>query len=307
MKRAAFLVIFGASMAQAQVLSLPSNAVMATNIVRPADLYHAPVGIYENGAVPFIEVAGDVSRKVWVITATGLTTSQIVAPLRGQLRDAGFDILLDCAAERCGGFDFRFGTEVAPAPEMYVDLGAYRFLTGVNEAGEAVTLLVSRSSRAAFIQIIQAGGDQGITAQQAQIAQPLRQDVPAVGSDFADRLDQIGRIVLSDLTFETGSADLSEGRFVSLDAVAAYLSNNSARRVALVGHTDAEGGLEGNIALSRRRAASVLERLVSQHGANRSQMEAQGVGYLSPLASNLTRDGQALNRRVEVIVISTSQ
>jgi len=73
-----------------------------------------------------------------------------------------------------------------------------------------------------------------------------------------------------------------------------------------VGHTDAEGSLDGNIALSRRRAASVLERLVTAYQVDRRQMEAQGMGYLAPIASNLTEEGREANRRVEVIVTSTN-
>ena len=75
--------------------------------------------------------------------------------------------------------------------------------------------------------------------------------------------------------------------------------------MVLVGHTDAEGALEGNIALSKRRATAVMERLVSVYGVEAAQVSADGVGFLSPLASNLTADGRAQNRRVEVVLTST--
>jgi len=39
----------------------------------------------------------------------------------------------------------------------------------------------------------------------------------------------------------------------------------------------------------------------------RSQLDAQGMGYLSPIANNLTQEGRDANRRVEVIVTSTSE
>ena len=53
------------------------------------------------------------------------------------------------------------------------------------------------------------------------------------------------------------------------------------------------------------RAGSVLERLVSAHGVSRRQLDAQGMGYLAPIASNLTPQGREANRRVEVIITST--
>ena len=73
----------------------------------------------------------------------------------------------------------------------------------------------------------------------------------------------------------------------------------------MVGHTDAEGTLSGNLELSKKRAASVLERLVSAYRVPRAQLEAAGVGYLVPRASNLTEGGRDQNRRVEVVLTST--
>jgi OOP family OmpA-OmpF porin len=49
----------------------------------------------------------------------------------------------------------------------------------------------------------------------------------------------------------------------------------------------------------------VLERLAGQYGVARSQLEAEGMGYLAPVATNLTPEGREVNRRVEVILLST--
>jgi outer membrane protein OmpA-like peptidoglycan-associated protein len=87
--------------------------------------------------------------------------------------------------------------------------------------------------------------------------------------------------------------------------LADYLAAQPDLSVALVGHTDASGSLDGNIVISKRRAGSVLERLVSDYGVARRQLDAQGMGYLSPIASNQTQEGRDANRRVEVIVTST--
>ena len=70
----------------------------------------------------------------------------------------------------------------------------------------------------------------------------------------------------------------------------------------LVGHTDMTGALDANIALSRRRAEAVRERLLRDHGLNRDRIDAQGAGWLAPRASNATKAGRAANRRVEVVV-----
>jgi OOP family OmpA-OmpF porin len=74
-------------------------------------------------------------------------------------------------------------------------------------------------------------------------------------------------------------------------------------RVALVGHTDATGSLDANIALSRKRAASVKDRLVRAYGIAVSRLDAEGMGYLAPIASNLTQAGRDANRRVEAVLL----
>ena len=64
------------------------------------------------------------------------------------------------------------------------------------------------------------------------------------------------------------------------------------------------GSLQGNISLSKRRAQSVRQRLIDAHGVPPERMEAEGMGYLSPVASNLQEQGRDQNRRVEVILLS---
>jgi outer membrane protein OmpA-like peptidoglycan-associated protein len=83
------------------------------------------------------------------------------------------------------------------------------------------------------------------------------------------------------------------------------LRANPNLQVALVGHTDSAGSLEGNIGLSKRRARAVRQRLINAHGVRADQLAAEGMGYLSPVGSNLTEVGRNANRRVEVIVTST--
>jgi OOP family OmpA-OmpF porin len=107
------------------------------------------------------------------------------------------------------------------------------------------------------------------------------------------------------LDFGTGAADLTEGRYESLAALADWLKANPDKTVALVGHTDASGGLDGNIVISKRRAESVRARLIAAYDIPPAQIEAQGVGYLSPIGSNLTEEGRQKNRRVEAILTST--
>ncbi len=293
----------------AQTLDFPSNATLQAEVESPLDSYALPVGIWDGSTVPVKLVEGVLAQQAWRIDAAALTTLQVLRPLREQLRNDRFRIIFDCQTEACGGFDFRFGTETLPPPEMQINIGDFRFLaaerTGV--AGpEYVTLFVSRTAQAGFVQVTRVGPEQDSEVPLVATSAPaIRATDVVTEADIANQLDQKGHAILADLTFETGSAQLAEAEFASLRNLADFLLENPDLTVALVGHTDSSGSLAGNIALSKQRAGSVLERLVSDYDVSRRQLEAEGMGYLSPIANNLTQEGRDANRRVEVIITST--
>jgi outer membrane protein OmpA-like peptidoglycan-associated protein len=72
-------------------------------------------------------------------------------------------------------------------------------------------------------------------------------------------------------------------------------------KLLLVGHTDKQETLEHNLDLSRRRARSVANALVSRYAISHSRLQGHGVGFLALVASNDSEDGRALNRRVELV------
>lgn len=297
--------------AQAQTLDFPSNATLQVEVVSPADSYALPLGIWDRGEMPFQTVEGRVTQQAWRIDAAFLTTLQLVRPLREQLRNDRYRIIFECQTEACGGFDFRFGVATLPPPEMRINIGDFRFLAAEKSGAdgpEYLTLFISRTAQAGFVQVTHVGP---LTQDAAPLAAASAEPARAVGDltqlSVAAQLDQQGRAVLGDLNFETGSAQLTGDDGGALQALADYLLRYPDRRVALVGHTDSAGGLEANIALSKRRAATVMERLVTAYGVARRQLAAEGMGYLAPVASNLTEEGREANRRVEAIITSTEE
>jgi len=91
--------------------------------------------------------------------------------------------------------------------------------------------------------------------------------------------------------------DLSE-----LDEVAKFLDEYEKAYLVLRGYTDSVGRDEYNLELSKRRAMSVADYLVKDHGIDRSRIVVQWNGNANPVASNDTDEGRALNRRVEMLV-----
>ncbi len=298
----------------AMQLDLPGNAVLSGENIIGHGSYHMPISAWEDGEFQTIWAEGEIAQQAWKITASGLTSLQILEPLKQQLAGSGFEVVYECETEACGGFDFRFNTDVMPEPAMHIDLGDFRFLAAQrmgDEHPEYISLLVSRSQNAGFVQLMRVGVPSEATTLVTSTKSPalttMTEEPATVLPDMSleQALQGPGRFILEDLIFQTGSSDLGDGPFESLTDLANYLQANPDQTFMLVGHTDAEGSLAGNIALSKKRARSVVRRLVSEFGVNKRQISAEGNGFLSPLASNLTEGGRAQNRRVEVIITST--
>lgn len=431
--------------------ALPYEARRTAAEETGGDSYAFPVGPARGPTPPPMQVIeGEISRAAWTVPGSNRTVLQLLAPLREALEGMGYEIVLDCAEQACGGFDFRFAVEVIPAPAMNVDLFDYHALTarrlpdpsgqgagdgsartggaetggagagnaargagnariptapatagtpapdaampdasgalakraaeaagglpgtaagGAETPGQArgrqtpsardgspdaaraemVLVLVSRSADAGHVQVVHAqpgpvgapdaagtdvtgtgaagrgaagAGMAGAASDDplfgtdaarpgADMADPALSDpglsapaLPGPGEDaFLARLRRDGRVVLRDLRFDTGAGALDEGPSASLTALARLLHEDPECHLLLVGHTDSEGGLDTNRALSRRRSEAVRQRLITVHGVPASQVEARGAGYLAPIANNATEAGRKANRRVEAILL----
>lgn len=290
----------------AETFDFPGTARIAASRLEPFSSVLLPLGPWAEGQMPTRRIEGAIEQTAWTIAAPGLTTLELLAPLRDQLQGRGFEVLWECDTANCGGFDFRYAIEVLPEPDMHVDLGDFRFLAAqrtVADGVETVTLLVSRSASQGFVQVLDVAPPRLDDMPAADVpASTLPPDALDQQSDVARALQQVGTVALDDLAFATGAARLEAGRFASLAALADYLDANPLAVITLVGHTDASGDLAGNVALSKARATAVRDTLVRDYGVPASRIRAEGVGYLAPRASNLTEEGRALNRRVEAML-----
>jgi OmpA-OmpF porin, OOP family len=285
-------------------LFLPVQSRQLSDRVSPLDSYVLPSGPFEAGKVPGRMFEGRIEKQSWRLDGAAVTTLQVLTPLRDQILAEGYDILLDCRDQACGGFDFRFETSVIPAPDMHVNIRDYRFLSAVRGEDEALSLLVSRAGNAVYIQAIYASPPGAKALRIIPTDRPEPQVQPRQSGELANALEAEGYVILTDLVFETGSAQLGEGPFTSLAQLAGFLKENPKYRIALVGHTDSTGSLENNISLSRSRAMSVRTRMIQAHSVAPERIDAEGMGYLAPVASNLTVEGRKANRRVEAILLS---
>jgi OOP family OmpA-OmpF porin len=104
------------------------------------------------------------------------------------------------------------------------------------------------------------------------------------------------------LLFESGSDVIVSSSFSSLNDLAKVLNNNPAYKLYLEGHTDNVGDDEANLDLSKRRALSVKNYLISK-GVSSERLSTDGFGEARPVDTNDTPEGRTKNRRVEMHII----
>lgn len=114
-------------------------------------------------------------------------------------------------------------------------------------------------------------------------------------------ISQIGKVVIYGIQFDYDSDVLKAESDATLEEMAKALSQDTALKIYVVGHTDAEGSLDYNQDLSKRRAQSVAEALSQRFGIAPDRLTPIGIGPVAPIASNDTEEGRALNRRVELV------
>ncbi|MDP1852848.1 MAG: OmpA family protein [Candidatus Omnitrophota bacterium] len=113
---------------------------------------------------------------------------------------------------------------------------------------------------------------------------------------------------LADILFDSGKAEVRSSAFNSLDKIAKVLSENVPDlNVGIEGHTDnvqiKRSHWKSNWELSAQRALSVLHYLVSNTEITGERVSAIGYGEFRPVASNDTKEGRQLNRRVEIVIL----
>lgn len=121
------------------------------------------------------------------------------------------------------------------------------------------------------------------------------------------RLEGREIIVLRPVHFETNKAVIRPVSYPILNDVANLLrQNQTLLRVRIDGHTDSAGSDAFNLSLSLERAEAVRRYLEGKEIAPR-RLTVKGWGERQPVASNVTAEGRARNRRVEFHVIEAER
>lgn len=104
-----------------------------------------------------------------------------------------------------------------------------------------------------------------------------------------------------DLYFDFASATLRPESDKVLSEISKAMADHPDWKLSVEGSTDNIGGDASNLDLSKRRAAAVVQALVSSYHISADRFSTAGFGASRPVDTNDTLEGRARNRRVELV------
>ncbi len=135
-----------------------------------------------------------------------------------------------------------------------------------------------------------------------QQRQTMERATMGSGVSVAQTADnQLKLNIPSDISFDSGRADIKPNLRPILDEFARGLQGQANTEVRIIGHTDSVGGTAYNERLSVQRAEATRDYLLAR-GVNPRQVQVAGHGEREPIADNASEAGRARNRRVEIFL-----
>lgn len=113
-------------------------------------------------------------------------------------------------------------------------------------------------------------------------------------------------LVMNEIRFEFGQANLTEEAKTYLDKVVRLLTAIPSMNLTIAGHTDNVGDPSANLKLSQARALSVYNYLIAR-GVLVTRLSHEGYGDTKPIADNQSEQGRERNRRVEFGIVQSNQ
>lgn len=133
----------------------------------------------------------------------------------------------------------------------------------------------------------------------------LREQLQGTGVQVVREGDNLRLVMPGNITFETDAYNLRSSFYPILNSVGDVLAKYADTTLRVSGHTDSTGSRSYNLTLSKQRAGSVADYLVTR-GVDRSRMLVEGLGPDQPIADNASTSGRAQNRRVELYILPKS-
>jgi OOP family OmpA-OmpF porin len=234
---------------------------------------------------------------------------EVMRNYQAALDKAGMKTVFACAKETCGedfgdfileqrlGTRFIEGGEASSSPFNYGrNDNRYLLAAGTRPDGTALTVAVyvvdpvQDKLGGVYLDIVEGKPMEG-----GKVAANLN------AADMAKGIATEGKVAIYGVYFDTGKADVKPESAKALAEMASMLKQSPKLKVFVVGHTDNQGVVAQNLALSQRRAESVVQALSVTYKIDAARLSPKGVAAYAPLASNRLDAGRQQNRRVELV------
>ncbi len=255
------------------------------------DEYSAFTGMDEAGKeTTSLELEGKITR-LFYTKPKERSILEVYRNYEAALDQAGAEILFTCDQKKNNGCVPRYA---GPTLQKLQGLHAM-----ANTVGRYVLAKIEQAEQEAYVAIVV-----GQTFTDIHVVEVKKMETGKVTLDAAALgrgIDARGYVIVEGIFFDTDKATLKPKSGEALRQMATLLADRPDLNVYIVGHTDTQGSLEYNQALSERRARAVVDELATTHGVDRARMSGHGVGPLAPQSTNATEAGRASNRRVVMV------
>jgi OOP family OmpA-OmpF porin len=210
------------------------------------------------------------------------------------LQKAHFEILYSCDHGRC--IDPKF-------PSGYSHVSSGIWCLNCDEPMRYVAAELTRAQGNVYVAVVVVKDHyEGGTWLTIVETKPMEGGQVKVNAAALSRdLTENGHALVYGIYFDSGQAVIRPESEAALSEISKMLAANMQLKLVVVGHTDNVGKIASNLTLSKQRADAVAAYLVSHYHVSQERLQAQGVGSLAPVASNLSEEGRAKNRRVELV------
>lgn len=172
-------------------------------------------------------------------------------------------------------------------------------VAGMSKSGDNSVELKQRAVRGA---LIGAGLGAAIGNELDKQAAELQRDMNNNDVIIQNTGDRLIVTLPQDILFAVDSTHITPSLRSDLSVLAQNLINYPNSTIQIIGHTDNTGSADYNQSLSTERALAVSS-ILQQNGVPQFRIQSTGRGESQPIASNLTPEGRAQNRRVDVVIL----
>lgn len=205
----------------------------------------------------------------------------------------------------CTTFDPYTGEEKTSSTAKGAGIGATSalLLSYISNRNKSSSERKKRMLRDAGIGAIVGGGiGYYMDTQEAKLRKQLRGTGVSVKRDG----NNINLIMPSNITFALDGRNLNSKFYPVLNSVSLVINEFNKTTVMVSGHTDSTGSNAYNQRLSEDRARSVADYLVNKKVVP-ARLDVAGFGEKYPIATNKTKQGRSLNRRVEITLLPITE